>query len=200
VRDPECAAFGYGRRSVNATYSPTYYTLINSSPAYVLEDTLPTTRYTRLYPVFSRYMTSNHQLTNKEIPSSSNLSSPPDPWRKYIQSNMQVTDSWNHFDSTGTPFPLNVLSNLERLRPKRWFVILSMKKINDWQHCWILMCHSVRTLLLVSMNIICIMLRPDSPESRNCLYCHCTCSLDSRLIFTAKKVPVFFAVLQVCVE
>ena len=77
-------------------------------------------------------MTSNHQLTTREIPSSSNLSSPPDYWRKYVQSNMQVADSWNHFDSTGTPFPLNVLSNLERLRPKRWFVILSMKNVNGW--------------------------------------------------------------------
>ena len=39
VRDPDCAAFGFGRRSVNMTlYSPTS-TLINSSPAYVLEDT-----------------------------------------------------------------------------------------------------------------------------------------------------------------
>ena len=24
VRDPECAAFGFGRRSVNTTYSPSY--------------------------------------------------------------------------------------------------------------------------------------------------------------------------------
>ena len=24
VRDPDCAAFGFGRRSVNTTYSPTY--------------------------------------------------------------------------------------------------------------------------------------------------------------------------------
>jgi hypothetical protein len=38
VRDPGCAAFGFGRRSVNSTYYPTY-TLINSSPVYVLEDT-----------------------------------------------------------------------------------------------------------------------------------------------------------------
>jgi hypothetical protein len=41
VRDPECAAFGFGRRSVNtaySNYSPTY-TFINSSPVYVLEDT-----------------------------------------------------------------------------------------------------------------------------------------------------------------
>ena len=32
-----------------------------------------------------------------------------------------------HFDSIGTPLPLNVLLNLERLRPKRLFVILSMR-------------------------------------------------------------------------
>ena len=38
VRDAECAAFGFGRRSVNTAYSPTYM-LINSSSAYVLEDT-----------------------------------------------------------------------------------------------------------------------------------------------------------------
>ena len=38
VRDPDCAAFGYGRRSVNTTQSP-IYTLINSSPAFVPEDT-----------------------------------------------------------------------------------------------------------------------------------------------------------------
>ena len=37
VRDPNCAIFGFGRRSVDATFSPTY-TLINSSLAYVLED------------------------------------------------------------------------------------------------------------------------------------------------------------------
>jgi hypothetical protein len=62
------------------------------------------------------------------------MNSPPDYWRKYAQSKVQITDSWNYFDSTGTPFPLNVLSNLERLRPKRWFVILSMKKVNGWEH------------------------------------------------------------------
>ena len=38
VRDPECAAFGFGRRSVNTTYSPSY-TLINSCPVCVQEDT-----------------------------------------------------------------------------------------------------------------------------------------------------------------
>ena len=33
VRDPDCAAFGFGRRSVNITYSPTYMlTGIYSSP------------------------------------------------------------------------------------------------------------------------------------------------------------------------
>ena len=32
VRDPDCAAFGFGRRSVNTTYLPTY-ALINSSPS-----------------------------------------------------------------------------------------------------------------------------------------------------------------------
>ena len=32
VRDPECAAFGFGRRSVNAIYdSPSYYALITNS-------------------------------------------------------------------------------------------------------------------------------------------------------------------------
>lgn len=44
--------------------------------------------------------------------------------------NMQVTDFWNHFDSTGPRFPLNALSNLDRPRPKRLSVILSMKKVN----------------------------------------------------------------------
>ena len=77
VRDPECAAFGFGRRSVNTAYSPTYM-LINSSPEYVLEDILATTRYTQLHPVFSRYMTSNLQLTTRGILSSSNLSLPAD--------------------------------------------------------------------------------------------------------------------------
>ena len=38
VRDPECAAFGFGRRSVDPTYSSTF-NLIDSSPVYVLEDT-----------------------------------------------------------------------------------------------------------------------------------------------------------------
>ena len=38
VRHPECAVFGFGRRSVNSVYSPTYM-LITSSPVYVLEDT-----------------------------------------------------------------------------------------------------------------------------------------------------------------
>ena len=87
-------------------------------------------RCTYLYPAFSRYMTSSHQLTTREIPSSPNLNSPPVYWRKYILSNMQVTDSWNNFDSKGTPLPLNVSSNLEHLRPKLWFVILSMRKVN----------------------------------------------------------------------
>ena len=32
VRDPDCAAFGFGRRSVNGKYSPTY-TLSNSFPS-----------------------------------------------------------------------------------------------------------------------------------------------------------------------
>ena len=76
MRDPDCAAFGFGRRSVNTTYSS--YSLINSSAVSVLEDTSATTRYTQLRPVFSRYMTSNHRLTTREIPSSLNLSSPLD--------------------------------------------------------------------------------------------------------------------------
>jgi Cytochrome P450 len=38
VRDPDCAAFGFGRRSVNATiYFPTYASLI-LPPVYVLAD------------------------------------------------------------------------------------------------------------------------------------------------------------------
>ena len=37
VSDPDCAAFGFGRRSVNATYSPTY--AINFSLVYAQEDT-----------------------------------------------------------------------------------------------------------------------------------------------------------------
>ena len=44
---------------------------------------------------------------------------------------MQVTDSWNDFDSTGILLPLNALLNLGRLRPMRWFVILSMKKVEN---------------------------------------------------------------------
>ena len=132
VRDPECAAFGFGRRSVNTTYSSTYihiYSLI-FFPVYVQEDILATTRYTQLHPVFSRYMTSNHQLMTREMPSSSNLSLPPAFWRKYVQLNIQVSDSWKRFDSTVTPFLSSVLSNLERLRLKHWFAILSMKKVN----------------------------------------------------------------------
>ena len=40
VRDPDCAAFGFGRRSVNAAEdSPSWYALISSSPVYVLGDT-----------------------------------------------------------------------------------------------------------------------------------------------------------------
>ena len=83
-------------------------------------------------------MTSNHRLTTREIPSSLNLSSPLDYWREYVQSilNVRGTDSWNHFYSTGTPFHLNVLSNLERLRPKCWSVNLLMKKVNGWEPCW----------------------------------------------------------------
>ena len=38
VRDPFCAAFGYGRRLVNTAYFPKY-TLIDYSPVCVLEDT-----------------------------------------------------------------------------------------------------------------------------------------------------------------
>ena len=128
ARDPDCAVFGFGRRSVNAIYSTC--TLINSSPVYVLEDTWATARYTRLYPVFSWYITSNHQWTTREIRLIWNLSLPPVYWRKYVQSSMLVTVSWNCFDSTGTLFPSNVLSNLDRLRPKRWFVILSIRKAN----------------------------------------------------------------------
>ena len=37
VRDPDCAAFGFGRRSVDQTHSLTY-TLTESSLVYVLED------------------------------------------------------------------------------------------------------------------------------------------------------------------
>ena len=39
VRGPESAAFGFGRRSVNITYSPTYTLITNSSPVCVLGDT-----------------------------------------------------------------------------------------------------------------------------------------------------------------
>ena len=38
VRDPDCAAFGFGRRSVNTTYPSTYTITINFCPAYVPED------------------------------------------------------------------------------------------------------------------------------------------------------------------
>ena len=38
MRDPDCAAFGFGRRSVNTLCSSTYM-LIESSTVYVLEDT-----------------------------------------------------------------------------------------------------------------------------------------------------------------
>ena len=38
----------------------------------------------------------------------------------------------NRFDSTVTLFPLNVLSNLERLRPKLLFEIPLMKKVNGF--------------------------------------------------------------------
>ena len=36
VRDPDSAVFGFGRRSVDPTYS-LIYTLMDSSPVYVLE-------------------------------------------------------------------------------------------------------------------------------------------------------------------
>ena len=39
VRDPDCAVFGFGRRSVNVTYSPTYVLINSSLLVYVLEDT-----------------------------------------------------------------------------------------------------------------------------------------------------------------
>ena len=40
MRDPDCAAFGFGRRSVNTTYSPTCILIITKfSLVYVLEDT-----------------------------------------------------------------------------------------------------------------------------------------------------------------
>ena len=124
---PQTAAFEFGRRSGNtlATYSA-IYALINLSPVYVQGDTLATIHYTQLYSVSSRYITSNYQLTTREVTSSSNLSSLAD----YIQPNMLVADTRNPLDSTGTPFPLNILSNLERLWRKHWFVILSMKKVN----------------------------------------------------------------------
>ena len=38
MRDPDCAAFGYGRRLVNITNSPHTYAH-SSSPVFVLEDT-----------------------------------------------------------------------------------------------------------------------------------------------------------------
>jgi Cytochrome P450 len=38
VRDPDCAAFGFGRRSVDLPYSPIYI-LINYHSVCVLEDT-----------------------------------------------------------------------------------------------------------------------------------------------------------------
>ena len=39
VRDPDCAVFGFGRRSVNVTYSPTYILINSSLLVYVQEDT-----------------------------------------------------------------------------------------------------------------------------------------------------------------
>ena len=66
---------------------------------------------------------------NREICSIWSLSLPQYYWHKYIQSNIQVTDSWNCFDLTGILFPLNVLSNLNCLWPKHWFMILLMKKV-----------------------------------------------------------------------
>ena len=77
VRDPDCAAFGFGRWSVSATiYSPTYAHFIVIRPQLCPS---ATTRYTRLYIVFSRYyMTTNHQSTTRDILSSPNLSSLPE--------------------------------------------------------------------------------------------------------------------------
>ena len=39
VRDPECAAFGFGRRSVIKAYFPNIHSLKKTSSVYVLEGT-----------------------------------------------------------------------------------------------------------------------------------------------------------------
>ena len=80
-------------------------------------------------------MISTPQLMTRAIPSSLNLSSPTDCCRKddqkYNRNGPEII-----FDSTGIPLPLIVVSNLERLRPKYWFVNLLMKKVNDSADCF----------------------------------------------------------------
>jgi Cytochrome P450 len=39
VRDPDCAAFGFGRRSVDPVFASIYMLMLKSYPVYVLEDT-----------------------------------------------------------------------------------------------------------------------------------------------------------------
>ena len=130
VRDPDCAAFGFGRWSVSATiYSPTYAHFIVIRPQLCPS---ATTRYTRLYIVFSRYyMTSNHQSTTREILSSPNLSSlleccvnmfnMPVLWHSIF--NKQRL--WNSLlTETGTPF-------------------LSILRIFKWHQCVLWLAQSV---------------------------------------------------------
>ena len=64
---------------------------------------------------------------------------------------------------TGVPSHLNVLSNPEHLRPKRWFVNLLMKKVNGEniadlklnQLTWVALDRSrISSFALTKMNII----------------------------------------------
>lgn len=78
VMDPECAAFGFGRRSVNSPCLRHISHEQTSSSVFVPEDTSPLTHYTCLHYVFWLSMILNHQLMIREILSSSNPSSPAD--------------------------------------------------------------------------------------------------------------------------
>ena len=82
VMDSASVAFGFGRRSVDYI-SQRDISHGESSPVLVLEDTLATTGYIQLCPVFSQYMTSDRQLMIRALPSSLSLSSPAQYCRKH---------------------------------------------------------------------------------------------------------------------
>ena len=118
VRDPDSAVFGFGRRSVDPTYSPIY----------ALMD---------LYPQYMSWKTSKRQLFIFNcVLSSRSIWYQTSRWRpgKYPRSETRVlqwitvvrmiininADQHETSLSIGFPFPLNVSSHQERQPPRRW--------------------------------------------------------------------------------